>query len=343
MPLPQQAHCRLAYPAVFAAAVLAAAATAQSTQSLTAGFPTPSPAAFYTMSIGPTVADGMSQHFATVQVPQFDPLLGQLASVALQFRLTCDPVCNASFAAPGSGSTLLAVVQVDAYLTIPTGPTLLATVSRQAQQHVPGNAVARTLPLGSGGTTSPSGAPTMLSAFVGTGTTACNLQLDYAQAVTLGAQTVLRDWLVDTNAIVTVTYGYAPFAPASKSRFGAACAGSGGQLPRIDSPLPHLGSPGFALALDQALPNSIAVAFYGPTAIALLPGGCMLFVDPQALVVLPWTATDATGHASAPIPLPADPALAGAQGACQFAVLDPLGGYQNMLAFSDALVLLVGP
>lgn len=97
-------------------------------------------------------------------------------------------------------------------------------------------------------------------------------------------------------------------------RFGAACAlpGSGSS---VAIGLPALGNAAFTLQLQEGLPAALAMCALGfsdRTAFGLplpLPlGACSLLVGVDALQV---AITDANGVAAVPLPIPANPALAG--------------------------------
>lgn len=106
--------------------------------------------------------------------------------------------------------------------------------------------------------------------------------------------------------------------------------GSAGVTPRWIAPPPAaLGSPDFRLGLREALPQSSA--FLGlslpgaPTGLTL--GLAPLAVDPASLLALSAQPTlpgpTGFGHATAPLPLPNQPALSGLQLAAQWLILDP--------------------
>lgn len=111
-------------------------------------------------------------------------------------------------------------------------------------------------------------------------------------------------------------------------RFGAGCGGQSG-VPELVSGSPFPGNTTFSVGLTGAGANVGAVLL--ASTLAVDSGLCGILVDtaPYALI-LPqanygFTATDALGTASIPLPIPNIPALAGFQFALQWVVFDPAG------------------
>ena len=101
--------------------------------------------------------------------------------------------------------------------------------------------------------------------------------------------------------------------------------------------MPTIGNAGFGLQLASARPNAIAWFSFG-LAHRVALGACTLgTVEVLGLAL----GTDASGAASLPVPVPNDPALFGGELVVQTLVVDPQGAFQNLLAFSNDLFLVV--
>ncbi|MCA8952899.1 MAG: VCBS repeat-containing protein [Planctomycetes bacterium] len=123
--------------------------------------------------------------------------------------------------------------------------------------------------------------------------------------------------------------------------FGTGCPGQGGIVPQIGAlGLPRLGTQ-FSVQVTQARP--LAPAFlaaglgYNPLALG---GGCTFYVDLLIGTLLRFT--DASGQALSAEFVPNAPALLGLDIFYQWAVFDPAGAYQGLVAFSDGLRAQVG-
>ncbi|MEC7583142.1 MAG: hypothetical protein VYE77_02395 [Planctomycetota bacterium] len=105
--------------------------------------------------------------------------------------------------------------------------------------------------------------------------------------------------------------------------FGTGTPGSGGVVPVLvpDGGPPFLGNGAFALGLQDALPNSLAVfGIGGPSPSLSTP----LYIQPLAS----WVAiTDPNGTHSLSLPLPTAPTLHGLSLLAQAGALDPLGPF----------------
>ena len=125
--------------------------------------------------------------------------------------------------------------------------------------------------------------------------------------------------------------------------YGAGCPGSTGVRPRIGgSDVPFAGSANFAVELTGVRAGAAAIAIIGlARANSPYPGGCRLyiagFIASSAVVV-----ANASGIASFPIPVPANPALIGASVFFQGVMDDPGGAYFGLGALSDGLHVVVG-
>ncbi len=122
---------------------------------------------------------------------------------------------------------------------------------------------------------------------------------------------------------------------------GAGCAGSNGTAPRASTlGALRVGATGFALRLTAARPQTSAGVLldFAPHPVAL--GACTLWLL-GAPIALP-AATDALGDSHLPVPVPADPALAGAELFAQWLVTDPGGALGGALSASGLTRLVIG-
>src|SRR5262245_24380750 len=128
--------------------------------------------------------------------------------------------------------------------------------------------------------------------------------------------------------------------PPGATRFGQGCPGTGGIVPRItligNAPLTGPGNPSFGVYLTGALPGTTAILVAGfsflswngiPLPIDLAPAGspgCALFVSGEFLFAVSTAgAGPGFGVAWLPLPVPANPALAGTILHFQWYVADP--------------------
>lgn len=121
---------------------------------------------------------------------------------------------------------------------------------------------------------------------------------------------------------------------ATATPYGAGC-GAGAAADFAVASAPALGNTAFALEVTAAPANLPLALFFGgsrvvsatfgnlPAALGSLAVGCELLVDPLVPFGL---LADATGRATLPLPIPATPALAGAEWSGQAFVLDPSVG-----------------
>lgn len=112
------------------------------------------------------------------------------------------------------------------------------------------------------------------------------------------------------------------------SSYGQGAAGAGGRVPRLQAAgLPRIGNAGFALTCSNLLGGAPGLFLFSPTQARIpLPGGELL-VDPDATlsvfrVALGVPGVAGGGVAPLPLPVPADPALAGARLYVQAAFFD---------------------
>ena len=116
------------------------------------------------------------------------------------------------------------------------------------------------------------------------------------------------------------------------------CAGSNGVPVLAPSGVPSIGNAGFALGVSRARANSAAALWLGlPTRIDL--GACTLGTTPLVSVNFP---LDPLGAATLGLGVPNVPSLAGVELVAQAVVVDPLGSFQGLLAFTNDLLLVIG-
>ncbi|MBL8901203.1 MAG: choice-of-anchor E domain-containing protein [Planctomycetes bacterium] len=276
---------------------------------------------------------------------RFDPALGTLRCVLVRFDLSDGMRHDGGlFAAPSIAVGLNANVRVTERLSPPgASPIVFNFFHNQSITLRPQDMWWNfTIPYPVQNATGSTGlitAPSALAQYTGSGNISIPLQCTYVQEVTStgagqGAFTALPD------ITATIEYGYDPHA--SVLSYGTGCVGTGGLSPAIGaSSLPVVGNAGFAVTLSQARPTSAAALHLGvgPDNVPL-GGGCFLLVQ-GPLVFLPSVATDASGAASTPVPIPADPSLYGQTVHGQYSVVDPLSPI-GTLVFSDGLAMLLG-
>jgi hypothetical protein len=132
---------------------------------------------------------------------------------------------------------------------------------------------------------------------------------------------------------------FGPAPAAQLNVVGMGCSGSNGITTLSSAQLPFLGNSAFSLDVSQGAVSSNAYLFWA-TSTAATPvavgGGCFVHLDPQSLLYfvnlgqapLGPMPTNAFGTTSFPLPVPANPSLAGFNVIFQAAVLDatvPLG------------------
>ena len=116
------------------------------------------------------------------------------------------------------------------------------------------------------------------------------------------------------------------------------CAGSRGVPVLAPIGVPALGNGAFALRVSDALPRALAALGFG-AALRQPFGPC---TNGTSFAVSVTFQLDANGVASQPVPVPMTPSLLGAELATQAFVVDPAGGFQGLLAFTNDLLLVVG-
>ncbi|MSR40137.1 MAG: hypothetical protein EXS02_15040 [Planctomycetes bacterium] len=129
-----------------------------------------------------------------------------------------------------------------------------------------------------------------------------------------------------TNGMTAPWYVTGSGPAAAFDLYGVGCVGSNG-VPRLrNNELPRLGSANFQIGIEQAPPNAF-VALWFSTAAAALPisGNCSLLVDPAAGLPVMLSFTNNIGTRIEPLPIPNQPALAGAQLFAQWLVNDAAG------------------
>jgi ELWxxDGT repeat protein len=131
-------------------------------------------------------------------------------------------------------------------------------------------------------------------------------------------------------------------ALAGTATYGLGCGGTGGAVPQIGAfGQPQLGNAGFQITVVNGLPLSagVVVAATAPTNIPV--GACRVLVAPP-WITLPAAFLGPTGAGSTPLPIPNDPALAGALFFGQYLVLDPLGQFLAFASLSNGLSMQLG-
>lgn len=145
----------------------------------------------------------------------------------------------------------------------------------------------------------------------------------YDLRVSDGARFFIGNRGTTTNT-ATHVFGARMCRPAAP--IGTGTAGTGGRVPRLGMrTFPVLGNAGFAYAIENALPGSVAVV---PIATAPSPGlpafGGQVFVDPASVGYTPAVVLDAAGRGLTALPIPNNPALVSVGLWAQALVLDPL-------------------
>lgn len=111
--------------------------------------------------------------------------------------------------------------------------------------------------------------------------------------------------------------------------------------PQITSQsIPRVGNPSFAIGVADAPANSFAVLFASFDVQEQQIGGCTFW--PQLPALFAATVTSVTGTASLPVPIPAQPFLAGVQLWAQWGVVQLGGPVFSLVNPSDALFVQIG-
>ncbi|MBL8755442.1 MAG: calcium-binding protein [Planctomycetes bacterium] len=128
-------------------------------------------------------------------------------------------------------------------------------------------------------------------------------------------------------------------ATAVALAYGVPCAGTS-PLPAQAEGVgqPTLGNAGFALGVTNAFPSAAATVAVSAAPASIPVGSCTaLLAGPVTL--LPVTFTDIFGFTSAPLPIPATPALAGLTLFAQHLVFDPNGQFLGFAQLSQGLAI----
>ncbi|MCI0585843.1 MAG: hypothetical protein L0323_03265 [Planctomycetes bacterium] len=205
----------------------------------------------------------------------------------------------------------------------------------------------------------PSGDSLIYSTFLG-GTAreiGIGLVLDPSGTATVAGTTLSSDFPTTSGAFDTsfnTPPGFAPLddgfilsldlLPTGASAYGASTPGCAGPLAIGVTSIPQVGNASFAITCTNAPAN--AFGFFGVSSAGLTTplvfNGLAVWIDPFAPlffeIVVP---SDPVGAATVPIPIPANPALAGVQLFFQFAWFDACapGGFSA----SNALAVVVQP
>lgn len=130
--------------------------------------------------------------------------------------------------------------------------------------------------------------------------------------------------------------------PAVALHYGTGCPGSQSIVPVSTAVgLPRLGSATFAIAVDNAAPNSVGVLFFADASNAAPLGACTLLIAlPEAFsYTLP---TDAGGRGVVSLPVPSLQGLLGARLFAQLFVLDTGGAVLGIASATDGIHLTIG-
>jgi hypothetical protein len=129
---------------------------------------------------------------------------------------------------------------------------------------------------------------------------------------------------------------------AGVAPYGLGCGGTAGAVPQIGAAgLPQIGNAAFALTVQNGLPLSVGLVVAGAAPTNIPVGACRVLVAPP-WVMLPAVFLDPTGAGSTPLPIPANPALAGVLLHGQYLVLDPAGQFLAFASLSAGLAFVVG-
>lgn len=102
-------------------------------------------------------------------------------------------------------------------------------------------------------------------------------------------------------------------AAQSLTPYGTGTPGTGGKTPRLwATSAPRLGNTGYALTIDNGLPNAPVVGFIALRKAQFNLGGVDVWIDFAVSFQLPIATLDAQGSASYPLPLPNNASLLGA-------------------------------
>jgi hypothetical protein len=128
--------------------------------------------------------------------------------------------------------------------------------------------------------------------------------------------------------------------PAAAVVSGSGCIGPGSPVPALASlGLPRRPRPGFALDVGLVRASAPAALLIAAAGANVPLGSCVLHVDPQSTVSVPFT-SNATGFFSLPLPLGAT-LPPGLDLFGQAVVIDPAGAFAG-LAFTNGLQLTIG-
>jgi hypothetical protein len=126
-------------------------------------------------------------------------------------------------------------------------------------------------------------------------------------------------------------------------RYGAATAGGSGARPKIFGfGAAYLGNGAFKLQCEDAAPTSPGVMVLSGASANLNLSGLQLNVDAFTGPVLIPVATDGSGAADVPLPVPNVPALSGGRLYAQFLVFDA-GGPLNLSASRGLALTVITP
>ncbi len=134
----------------------------------------------------------------------------------------------------------------------------------------------------------------------------------------------------------------APFTASWAAAIGEGCVGSLGEPRLLANRYPRLDTPDFDLRITMARPSAAAALLVSFSPPVFNPGPCSILLQPGTAVAVPPLTTDAAGQVALALPVPATPTLAGGAFVTQAAVLDPAGGFANLLALTNGVWVVVG-
>lgn len=148
----------------------------------------------------------------------------------------------------------------------------------------------------------------------------------------------------------TASWYHGGIPAASVAYYGTGCSGTNGVPAGMNMGLPWLGNTGFGIGVQNARVGAQAWMFMSlAQASAALAPGVTLLIDPFApnLILpgagVPSVATvNSIGRATFFFSIPALPALGGLTVHTQWAIADPLGAFQNLLALSNGSTIRIG-
>ena len=124
----------------------------------------------------------------------------------------------------------------------------------------------------------------------------------------------------DSDAFVTRL----DMLPTGVGAWGDSSPGCNGPLPISVTSMPQVGNAAFALTCGNAAPNSVGLIAFGGGLVNPIPVlGVNVWIDPSVLFATATVFSNPIGACELPLPIPADPAIAGFRFFAQFLWLGP--------------------